>query len=233
MNVLKKYLGGNFSEEEFEIISEQLISAKLDRDRRREWEQELKDLYKVTPNTVKKQMLPKKRRWLLLSVAAAVLLLCALIFLLPTASGPQYLQAVNGHIETLSIMGDQTVLRKGVDDVDRIRMQATLTYAKKAYTASIPLWEQLIDKPYSTAWDYFYLGLCHLQKTPSDPNKALEFLLRSKAIDGGPYEELNWVLALTYLKTGAIETAKSELNSIVRLKDYQAVKAAELLQQIP
>ncbi|MEM1319645.1 MAG: hypothetical protein AAGG75_05275 [Bacteroidota bacterium] len=223
---MAKYIEGNFSEGELEQISEHLINAKLDRDRRREWATELETHYGVHPD----QAPSPRRTWLPYALVAALLLLGALLcYYWLTSSSSSYQLATDQHIRELSIMGDQSVLRKGPQGISELRSEASLHYARRQYEQGIPLFEQLLASPASQASDYFYLALCHLQKTNAEAAKTIPLLLQARAL-GGPAEETAWVLSLAYLKTGALPEARQELQGIVDRKGYKAREAEALLR---
>ena len=226
---IKKYIDGDLSEVEFELISERLITEKLDRDKRKEWEEKLKSEYAVEKAPTRKFPFGRRSGFFLLSIAASLLILLTVFVLIPTNPLPQYLQTVNQQIEQLAIMSDQSVLRKGPQEVQALRMEATLAYADKKYEKSISHWELVLASDSATGMDHFYLGLCYLQKTSPAPSKTVESLLASRAMNG-PEEEIKWVLSLAYVKAGELEKAAQELAIIVQGQSYKAVEAANLLE---
>ena len=234
MNNLNKYTKGNYTEAEFEAFSEQLITQKLDRDKRKEWEYKLKERYGVE-RTSTKENFPffGKKPWIIISsIAASLLLLIAFFFILPAINTPKYLQATNKHIDNLSIMGDQSVIRKGTQNVELIRKQATLAYMNKDYSKSIQLWESMVNTQKATGLDFFYLALCQLRKSSPAPQQTIQALLKARSLNG-PEEEINWILSLAYIKTEELEKAKSLLSEIVNKDAYQATAAKEILGLLP
>ena len=234
MNNLKKYISGNYTQTEFEAFSEQLIAQKLDRDKRKEWEHKLKERYGVerTGLNEEKPAFGKKQWIITSSIAAALLLLISFFFILPAINTPAYLQAVNQQIDNLSIMGDQSVIRKGPQNVELTRKQANLAYMNKNYSKSIQLWEAMVATNQATGLDFFYLALCQLQKSPPAPQKTIQTLLKAKALNG-PQEEINWILALAYVKAEELDKAKILLAEIVKDQAYQATAAKEILGLLP
>jgi len=234
MNNLKKYIRGNYTEAEFETFSEQLITQKLNRDKRNEWEHKLKENYGVerTSPFEGKTTFGKKQWIIVSSIAASLLLLVSFFFIMPAINTPAYLQAVNQQIDNLSIMGDQSVIRKGPQNVELTRKQANLAYMNKNYEKSIQLWEAMILANQATGLDFFYLALCQLQKTPPAPQKTIQTLLKAKTLNG-PEEEINWILALAYVKAEEIDKAKTLLAEIVKEKAYQATAAKEIFDLLP
>ncbi len=231
MKIIAKYKNEKLSEPELEAISEQLIQAKLDRDKKKEWTQKLKEEYQVVQNT---KTLPPKRKtklWLF-SAAAAILLLISIFLLIPQTNETDYIAVVDHHIETLAIMSDQSVFRKGGPEVEALRKKANLSYVNKEYEAGIPYWEQLIASSEATSTDYFYLAISHLKKANADPQQTISLLLKSTSLGSSLEEETAWVLALVYLKVGNTTAGIQELSRIVENNSYQAKEAKRILEMI-
>ena len=234
MNNLKKYIRGDYTDAEFEAFSEQLITQKLDRDKRKEWTYKLKERYGVErASSIEEKPSFGKKQWIIISsIAASLLLLVSFFFVLPAINTPAYLQAVNQQIDNLSIMGDQSVIRKGPQDVELTRKQANLAYMNKEYAKSIQLWEAMVTTNQATGLDFFYLALCQLQKSPPAPQRTIQALLKAKTLNG-PEEEINWILALAYVKAEEIDQAKILLARIVKDQAYQAPAAKKILDLLP
>lgn len=226
MNLIQKYINGEYSGEEYEHISEKLINAKLDRDKRRSWQEQLEREYSTKRSSDKKN----KRSWIipLASAAAITLLLLTVYNWWSTAPSTDYISAVDQHISKLNIMSDQSNLRKGDYLVDELRGQANLKYINGQYNECIELLQQIHNSGETNAMDQFYLGLSYLRKKQAEPEKAVSFLLASR-VNAGPQEEISWVLALAYLKSGLLPHAREELNEIIRNNSYQSGAARELL----
>lgn len=225
MSSFTKYREGTFSDEELETFSKELIIAKLDRDKRKEWEQKLKTEYAVEKTAPK-----NKRRFLLFAIAASLLLGLAL-FAIPYTSSPNYLSLVDEEISNLSIMSDQSIIRKGKQDIEVLRKEASLAYVEKNYAKSIQLFGQINDSAKLTETDCFYLGLSHLKKEAANPEQTAFWLEKARALNPQRYrEEIAWVLALAYLKNGEKEKAQQELKTIINDYQYKADEAKKILE---
>lgn len=225
MTKFTKYIEGNLSDEDFDAYSKQLIVAKLDRDKRKEWERKLKEEYGV-----EKTKSSNKFRFLFLAIAASVLIILS-IFAIPYYTAPNYLTLVDEEISNLSIMSDQSVLRKGKQDISAIREAASLAYVAEKYEQSILLWQQINASQKMIASDCFYLGLCHLKREAVKPEETIFWLQKAKALDAQRYqEEITWVLSLAYLKNGEKEKAKLELRKMINDFDYKAAEAKSILE---
>ncbi|MEO1259928.1 MAG: hypothetical protein AAFZ15_14135 [Bacteroidota bacterium] len=231
MSKLKNYFEGNLSESAMEQISEQIINAKLDRDKKRKWTRQLQQEYGLLRPPQKKLSFFKKHQSTIIKVAASLLLLFSAYFIYESITPPSYLKIVDEEIENLNIMGDPSVFRKGDKEIDELRKKANLTYVDQKYAESIFFWNQIIATDKSIAMDYFYLGLCHLKKTDPDHHKAIEFFLKAKSM-GGPKEEIKWALVLVYLKIGEIEKGKQLINEIIKQKTYKSGTAEKILTHL-
>lgn len=231
MENITKYIEGKLTPIELEGFSEQLIEAKLDRDKKRAWTKQLEVEYGVERIPQKQTPIQKSNNNWLLGLVASLLLLLSLFFLMPANGVPTHVQLADNYIEQLSIMGDQSVSRKGKENVDSIRQKATVSYDQGRYQESIRNWSKIILYSEAIGSDYFYLGLCHLKSTPSAPEETITHLLKSRLLDGPP-DEIAWVLSLAYLKTGAIEEAKKELRMVVNRGNYQIENAKRIMKHL-
>ena len=232
MDTITKYVNGDFSEGEFEIISEELIYAKLDRDKKRDWTRKLKEEYGVEKSKNKKKFLKIKGVFFILTLAASFLLLLSIYFLMPKNPEAIYKQALNESIANLDIMSDQIYLRKGGHEVDEIKKKANLFYSQAKYEESIQLWGGIITSGIANETDYFYMALCHLRKIPSAPDKSITFLLKSRNLDKQLKldAEISWVLSLAYLKAGVTQKGTIELREIIRKNEYKTEEAKKLIE---
>jgi len=222
---IQKYKEGKLSEAELEQMSEVLIHAKLDRDKKREWAKILKDKYGVEEVATPKSFWKGKNMLWGLMIAASVALFASFF---PFNTNPSYLDIANEQIDQLSIMSDQSIFRKGIHEVDSMRKEATLAYANKQFEVSERLWKKVLQSEEGKPIDHFYLGLCQLQKVSPDTPQAIASLEKSRASQS-MQEEINWVLSLAYLKAGKTAMAKQELTNIVDNKAYKATEAKKIL----
>jgi hypothetical protein len=225
---IQKYKEGKLSEAELEQMSEALISAKLDRDKKREWAQILKDKYGVQEAPAPKSFWKGKSTLWGLMIAASVVLFASFF---PFNQSPDLQEMVDQQISALSIMSDQSIFRKGAHEVDSMRKEATMAYANKQFEVSERLWEKVVGSEQEKPIDHFYLGLCQLQKSPSEPSQAVLSLQKSNASQGMK-EEIAWVLSLAYLKAGETDHAVQELNKIVSQSAYKSAEAKKILAMI-
>lgn len=222
---LKKYIQGELSEAELEAISEELIQAKFDREKKNEWQQKLKNKYDV------EKKIQRKWRFSNLSIAASfALVLTSSIYLIISGNNNNPNDVVNDYIKNLSIISEQKMAFRGSSSVNTKIENAALNYRNKKFNESITVFEQI--KSDSINIIYYDLALCYLQKTQPEPKKAITLLLKSKTL----YEfrhEIKWVLSLAYLKNNEKEKAIKELSEIVRENEFMSKEAQILLTIIP
>lgn len=229
---LKKYISGEFSELEFERISEALITLKLDQNKRKHWKEILEKDYNLDRAGKKKIKWFRPGFFSLSLIASTLILVLAYIFLMPNNMAAPYMAIVDKNIEKLStIMVNQTIIRKGGVEVNLVREQATITYLDKKYEDSSIFWKQLVDSNLASGQDLFYFALCQLQKKRPNPKEAIELLLESKT-NNGPKEEISWALSLAYLKAGLIEEGRQELIKIIEQKAYKVKEAKDILNAL-
>jgi tetratricopeptide (TPR) repeat protein len=222
----KKYTKGEaLSAEELESISEKLIQAKLDRDKRKEWEQTLKTDYDVEKEALQKEQPFKFSK---LAIAAAIMCITGIIaYSIAIFATPNYDTLVNKSIENVNIIDN--LVTRGNETVDTQVLTAITAYKNKEYDKSIANWEAIIATGNIKGTTYYNLALCYLHKETLDSQKAIEYLLearKTKIVQ----EESNWALALTYMKTNQKEEAKAILQKIINEKAYKYKKAEKLLK---
>lgn len=225
---IQKYKEGKLSEAALEQMSEVLINAKLDRDKKRAWAKILTEKYGVEESETPKSFWKGKNILWGLMIAASLALFAAFF---PFNTNASYLDLADEQIAQLSIMSDQSIFRKGMHEVDSLRKEATLAYANRQFETSEKLLEKVIQSDKQKPIDHFYLGLCQLQKAAPEAQKAIASFQKAKASQK-MQEEINWVLSLAFLKAGETDLAKQELSSIVKNDAYKAEEAKKMLAKL-
>lgn len=224
----KKYIKGEqLTEEELESISEELIQAKFDREKRKKWEQTLKTDYGVEKEAPKKE---EKFKFSKLAIAAAIVFIAGIVlYSIAIFITPSYETIVNQSIENLDSIDNLALVTRGDEAIDTEVLAAISAYKNKEYDTSIKRWETIVATGKFTGTADYNLALCYLQKEVSDPKKAIQYLLearKSKTVR----EEANWALALAYLQANQKENAKEILQEITDTKAYKYKKAEKLLE---
>ncbi|MBC8757465.1 hypothetical protein H2O64_22535 [Kordia sp. YSTF-M3] len=228
----KKYIKGEkLSDEELDSTSEKLIQAKFERDKRKAWEQRLKNEYGV-----EKEVLQKKRFFKLskLAIAAAIVGIAGIVlYSIAIFVTPNFETIVNKSIENLDSIDNHALATRGDETIDAQVSAATLAYKNKEYDESIARWETILAtesiNKNSKGTAYYNLAVCYLQKETSEPQKTIQYLLearKSKTVQ----EESNWALALAYLQVNQKENAKDILEEIIHAKAYKYKKAEIIIE---
>jgi hypothetical protein len=223
----KKYTKeGELSAEELESISETLIQAKFDRDKRNEWTQRLKDDYGV-----EKEVSQKKRVFSFskLAIAAAIVCIAGIVtYTIATFSTPSYETVVENYIENLISLDNHAVVTRGDATIDAQVSQAITAYKNKEYDTSIARWKVIIASGKIQGFANYNIALCYLKTTPVASQKAIQYLVeasKTKTVR----EEANWALALVYLDANQKDKAKPILEEIIAKKAYKYKKAEILI----
>lgn len=223
----KKYIKGEkLSEEELESVSEQLIQAKFDREKRKTWEERLKNEYGV-----EKEAVQKKRFFTFskLAIAAAIVCIAGIVtYSMAIFGSSSYETIVKESIENLLSIDNHAVVIRGDETMNAEVSAAISAYKNKEYDKSIARWEAIIATGKMNGTSQYNLALCYLQKETSEPQKAIQYLLEARKVKT-VQQEVNWALALAYLKVNQKENAKEILQEIIQAKAYKYKKAEILL----
>ncbi|WP_298511662.1 tetratricopeptide repeat protein [uncultured Kordia sp.] len=226
----KKYTEGTeLSGDELEAISEKLIQAKFDREKRKAWEHRLRDEYGVT-----RESTPKKKKFPFSNLAIAAILMCIagiVTYSVVSYLTPSYDSVVNESIEQLITIDNHAVVTRGNKLVNEEVLAAINAYEDKKYDESIAIWKKLISSEKIRGTFHYNLALCYLQKTPPETSSAitnLEAARKTKTIQ----EEANWALALAYLQIDQKDKAKKVLQEIIQAKAYKYKRAEIILAKL-
>lgn len=226
MTTFKDFLSSNSEDLKMESYSENIISNKLDRDRRKKYEQILKEEYNVTKVEQQAKTFSLKS-WL--SIAASLLILVGAFYFINSMGSYDIKEVAQAEINELHIMADQTVMRKGEADFDEIRKLANQSYVKEDFVSALDQWRLLEAGQKTNQQDYLYMGICHLKL--GNTKKALMQLKKVNDVSAFTLE-WNWVIALAYLENGNVEKAKEHLNTLIQKGQYKVAKAREIISLI-
>ncbi|WP_430408898.1 tetratricopeptide repeat protein [Kordia sp.] len=224
----KKYTGGDeLSAEELETMSETLIQAKFDRDKRNQWAQRLKDDYGVEKEDATNKRLFSFSK---LAIAAAIVCIAGIVtYTIATFSTPSYDALVDKSIENLISFDNHAVITRGNNTVNVQVLEAITAYKNKEYDNSIARWEAIIATGKIQGFANYNIAMCYLKKTPIASQKAIPYLIEASKIKT-VQEEANWALALVYLDVNQKEEAKNIFQKIVAKKAYKYKKAEIILK---
>lgn len=115
--------------------------------------------------------------------------------------------------------------------VEEREAKAKEAYQNDDFEKAISLFEAI---PPIKKEHYFYLGIAALKQQKPDAQKAVDNLLKSRALANGWQEDAtNWYLALAYMRLGKTEEARTELNNIMKIGRDNVSRAEEILKKMP
>ncbi|NUN99574.1 MAG: hypothetical protein HUU01_03050 [Saprospiraceae bacterium] len=229
MRNIEKYMDPNISEQELHELTGKLLRAKFTRDKKEKWAEILEKEHHIRRGEVGKLRVASRnplRTWLL--VAASLLLPILVYFWLWVPSEPSASQLAEAFLSEEKMPEPQT--RKGDVEIEALAQQATEAYNESKYSQAIALWEQLEARNSMTSDDYFFKAISHLRLDQLEKAIAGFQRIRSMSAENPKFQqETTWMLALSYLKAGQTEAAKTELQQVVR-DGWRAEKAQQLLE---
>lgn len=225
MDILAKYLEVESNSEEFDKISGVLIQKLLDRKTKENWEKRLKEDYDFARPS-QNEGTSKNRRPLILITMLAALAILAYLFI--PGSSTTLDSFSKEQIAELSILGDQSVFRKGPAEINENRLKANLAYSNASFEEASNIWTNMRTAGETNDMDLFYLSVALLKQDNGDHSLALSSLNEMKD-EQILSEEKNWIKALLFLKMGQQQLAKEQLELIKRNKTFKWKASEKLL----
>jgi hypothetical protein len=230
MNQFKNFLNDEMDDEAMEEFVENIIHQKFDHEKKQAWSQILKDKHglerKKQPDQTARVFSIRR----ILSIAAAIALILGAFYFIDQTSLSTDQALAQSYVDELPIMADQLVARKGDFNEDETRIKANEAYINMDFDSAVGYWTEIVNNQTDTPYDLFYLGVSTLRANPSQPKKAINFLLEAQTNAPNLRHEINWVLSLAYVRSGQIEKARPILKSIVATQEYMSEPAANLLE---
>lgn len=231
MNSLERFIKGDMDQSEMEQFTKEMIHQQLDAETRQRWEDALKTQYGISRESNYPSLQSRKWKRLLVPAASLVLLVSAYLFIRkPSSIG--YEQLADQYIESLPIMPDQLVFRKGAEEVAELRSDAYTFYSRAEYQKAIEAWQQLEAIDSLSTYDQFYRGTSCLRQIPANTSCTIERLISVRDQVPELSQEIDWVLSLAYLKTNELALAKPLLERIVDNSQFMDEAAQKLLDEI-
>ncbi|MGI9552413.1 MAG: tetratricopeptide repeat protein [Aurantibacter sp.] len=166
------------------------------------------------------------RYWGAIAAGLALVLISSL-FLLNYNSGQTEQDLFTAYYEPYS--GDLS--RSGEEDLFDKTKKAEYAYALGQYAVAIPLFEEVISQE-PTSKLRFYLGNAYLS-TGEGSKAAQQFEAVLRDIDYPLQDQAQWYLALSYLKAGNVDMARTNLEIITENSgSFYHQKAKEVLDRI-
>ena len=236
MENISDYLNDKLSEQDSEALTQKLVRAKLDQDKRQKWKNTLEEQYQV-----KRTSSPKKNkrrisflRWRNIAAIFLIVSMAVVFYLLQQT--PVETQASVATMAMNELIDDKyfdkTKDNRGLNlNAEILEEEARKAYNENRYEDARIGFEQVIAKSpdHSSSHLFLALSLLHLKDYPRAINELQS--LRSQS----PHllqDETDWFIALAFILNKQPELAKKELKNIVKTKSWKTAKAAKFLQKM-
>lgn len=167
------------------------------------------------------------------AAAASVLLVVGIAFWLlnPSKQPSQYLALTNGYLTEAPSYGSTKLSIEGIT-IEENETKAKTAYAKGDFNAAATHLKAIIASGKATPEHHYFLALAYLHQNPSNDKAAIEYLLKTRQ-QSPNYSalEVDWYLALAYIRTNDTQAAKEALHRIDG--KYKSKEVKFLLQALP
>jgi hypothetical protein len=236
-SVLKKYLNNELTPIKAERVEKQMLTQLLDKKQRSHWEHllaaegiqrdSLPEEQQAAPKTAKIVTFnPRPMMW---KAAAGAFLVAGSWFLMrPATSNPveAYAAEMQAAIKAPAVRMGQNPSESELD-----WQQARTAYAVKDFKKAGDDLQKIVNAGSATTEQQYYLGLSRFFQQNPDNKAAIAAFLQVQKGGWIGEDEVNWLLALAYLKNGESENAQKTLEAIVAKNGYKAKEARQLLKK--
>ncbi len=220
-------LKGNISEDQLSVFEQEAkegwasntndfetLSAEID-----------KRIDASTSTVAQKPKLAFIRRMIIMGIAASLLLLVSVVSYTNFFAPKHDEQLFAAHFKPAENFS--TTVRGENSVANPIAEKASKAYNELDYSNAILYYKQLLQKDPNESKYLLFLGISYLAN--NDPVSTIN-LFNSNAYKSSPYEEdINWYLALAYLKKGDRKTSALLLQNLANSNSYYKVQAGTLL----
>lgn len=227
MSKWKKFTDGRLSEQESDGFLRKSMKKAFDEAQKKEWSDRLSEEFGIRRNPPQR----KRNAIIYISALAAAIALFLLAY-------PLLFSQSDGLEQQLELALAEPfpnyLTRKGeVEQTEALRQQMAEAYNAKKYEQAINIGQQLLQSSTPSTEDFFFLGLSHLYQGnyPSAVN-MLNSARSASEQDGRFREEIDWFLALAYVKNKYFAEAKELLNKIVNKEQWNETPAKQLLKKL-
>jgi lipopolysaccharide biosynthesis regulator YciM len=109
--------------------------------------------------------------------------------------------------------------------------QARTAYTAKDFKKAADELQKMVQSGQATTEQKYYLGLSRFFQQNPDYNAAINAFLQVQKEGWIGEDEVNWLLALAYLKNGEASNAQKMLEMLVAKNGYKANEARQLLKK--
>jgi TolA-binding protein len=236
-SVLKKYLNNELTPIKAERVEKQMLTQLLDKKQRNHWEHllavegiernSLPEAPKVMPQTAK--IIAFNPRPMLWKAAVGAFLVAGSWFLMrPATSNP--VEAYAAEMQAI-IKAPEVRMGQNPSAPELEWQQARNAYANKDFKKAGDELQKIVEAGKATPEQQYYLGLSRFFQQNPDNKAAIAAFLQVQKGGWIGEDEVNWLLALAYLKNGESENAQKTLETLVAKNGYKAKEARQLLKK--
>lgn len=183
-------------------------------------------LNKITQDSPKQKKTKTKLNYILYLAAASIIIFIVVFQFLKhqnTSQTELYYRYVNYQDLPSFVTRSSSVS-------SNVLVEAENHFEQQDYQASIDKFSSALNKENADARIYIYLGLANSElEKYKEAERILDRLINSDLVDS---QKGYWYKALMYLKMGEVESAKNELNFIIKNQSFNYRKAQDLLEQL-
>ncbi|MBL7825039.1 MAG: hypothetical protein JNJ57_00295 [Saprospiraceae bacterium] len=227
----EKHQTGTLKDDEWESLAQSMILAKFDRDKMKQWSDQLEQMEVRRNAPAFHFSMPRLKRLL----AAATLLLAfstlAWYFLLHDSRSPAQQMAAM-HLEQPFRLNQGNT--RGEASVEKNRGQAIEAFEMKMYEKSLRYLRTIESEGHAKASDYFQMGLCLMYQPSPDYGAAVRAFETAGRLDPVAYlDERNWFTGLCQLMNNNVGAAKIALQKVIDSPSSRNREAAlELIEKM-
>lgn len=234
--LLDQYRNNELPESETEALWQHLIQAKLDKDLKQQWANQLRTTYGVERN--KPPKIIRFPTWWkkALMVAATLLVLLYLAYIQGDTSASTYERLAAKYIQLTPPPLLSTLMGSG--NIDELWGQAKEAIDTRNYARAGNYISKIIFLGKATIKEQYWLGICYLwQKEPNYAKAVQQFekvvQFNKNSIQNKQFEyETNWYLGLAYLGNRQEEQAKRQFQTVVNNGEWMVEEAKKALKEL-
>jgi TolA-binding protein len=236
-SVLKKYLNNELTPIKAERVEKQLLSQLFDKKQRNHWEDLLaaegiqRDSLPFEPQQAPQtaKIVTFNPRPMMWKAAVGAFLVAGSWFLMRPTTSTNPVEAYAIEMQA-AIKAPEVRMGQNPNAPELDWQQAKTAYAAKDFKKAGDELQKIVELGKATTEQQYYLGLSRFFQQNPDYNAAIGAFLQVQKGGWIGEDEVNWLLALAYLKNNDQPNAQKTLEAIVAKNGYKAKEARQLLK---
>lgn len=209
------------------------INADFNVKQKMRWQSLLNEQGNVVKETPVRKLAPRRSINWIRNIAAVFILGLGLSMAWLMFSSPEAGELADEQLMEI-YKKPKAFMNNGVD-VDSNWKNAIAAYEEGQFSVVVAAIESSMSKNSEQLDEkHFYLGLSYLYEDVPNYDKALDHLAKSKELNSSSQlaPQVNWFMALAYLKQGKIKEAKALLQLVIDANIWKKAEATALLNKI-